>query len=95
MLEVLYHRAKFGRARISSAAGVAKNVEFFCLFVCHAVEHQSLCARFCREGVGGQKTILILLDRGRFVVVHPCSTFSDCCHKMPKFKKLAKLCFFC
>ena len=33
MLEVLYHRAKFGRARISPAAGAAKNVEFF-LFVC-------------------------------------------------------------
>jgi len=34
VLEVLYHRAKFGGARISPAAGVAKNVEFFvCLFV--------------------------------------------------------------
>ena len=34
VLEVLYHHAKFGWARISSAAGVAKNVEFFvCLFV--------------------------------------------------------------
>ena len=34
MLEVLYHRAKFGGARISPAAGAAKNVEFFfCLFV--------------------------------------------------------------
>ena len=33
MLEVLYHHAKFGGARISPAAGVAKNVEFFCLFV--------------------------------------------------------------
>ena len=34
MLEVLYHRAKFGRAQISPAAGVTKNVEFFvCLFV--------------------------------------------------------------
>ena len=29
MLEVLYHRDKFGGARISPAAGVAKNVEFF------------------------------------------------------------------
>ena len=29
MLEVLYHHAKFGEARISPAAGVAKNVEFF------------------------------------------------------------------
>ena len=34
MLEVLYHHAKFGGAPISPAAGVAKNVEFFCLSVC-------------------------------------------------------------
>ena len=37
MLEVLCHHAKFGGARISSAVGVAKNVEsfwFVCLFVC-------------------------------------------------------------
>ena len=34
MLEVLYHHAKFGGARISPAAGAAENVEFFvCLFV--------------------------------------------------------------
>jgi len=37
MLEVLYHDAKFGGARISPTAGAAKNVEFFvgvfCLFV--------------------------------------------------------------
>ena len=34
MLEVLYHHAKFGGARISPAAGVAKSVEFFvCLSV--------------------------------------------------------------
>ena len=53
-------RAKFGGARISPAAGVAKNVEFFvCLFVSvsvrHAFERQSLCARFRHEGVGVQK----------------------------------------
>ena len=34
MLAVLYHLAKFGRVRISPAAGAAKNVEFFCLSVC-------------------------------------------------------------
>jgi len=34
VLEVLYHHSKFGGARISPAAGVAKNVEFFvCLSV--------------------------------------------------------------
>ena len=61
MLEVLYHHAKFRGARISPDAGVAKNVEFFCLSVClslfvrHAFERQSLCARFRHEGVGVQK----------------------------------------
>ena len=49
MLEVLYHPAKFGGDRISPAAGVAKNVEFFvclsvCLFVRHAFERQRLSA---------------------------------------------------
>jgi len=62
MLEVLYHHAKFGGARISPAAGAAKNVEFFicvCLSVClsvrHAFERQRLCALFRQEGVGVQK----------------------------------------
>jgi len=60
VLEVLYHHAKFGWARISPAAGVAKNVEFFvCLSVClsarHAFERQTFCARFRHEGVGVQK----------------------------------------
>jgi len=36
MLEVLYHYAKFG-TRISPAAGVAKNVELFCLSLCLSV----------------------------------------------------------
>jgi len=45
VLEVLYHPAKFGGDRISPAAGVAKNVEFFvCLFVRHAFERQRLSA---------------------------------------------------
>ena len=64
VLEVLYHHAKFGGARISLAAGVAKNVEFFvCQSVClpvwlsvrHAFERQRLCAQFRHEGVGVQK----------------------------------------
>ena len=37
MLEVLCHHAKFGGARISPAAGAAKNVEFFYLSVCSFV----------------------------------------------------------
>jgi len=60
VFEVLYHHAKFGGARISPAAGVAKNVEFFvcmfvCLFVRHAFERQRLCAGFRHDGVGVQK----------------------------------------
>jgi len=35
VLEVLYHHAKFGGARISPAAGSAKTLSYFvCLFVC-------------------------------------------------------------
>jgi len=38
VLEVPYHHAKFGGARISPAARVAKTVEFFvCLSVCLCV----------------------------------------------------------
>ena len=37
MLEILYHQAKFGGARISPAAEATKNVEFFCLLVCLSV----------------------------------------------------------
>jgi len=56
VLEVLYHHAKFGGARISPAAGVAKNVVF--LSVCLSVTLLSvkrLCVRFRYEGVGVQK----------------------------------------
>ena len=53
-LEVLYHHAKFGGARISPRGG--KNVEFFvCPFVRHAFKHQSLCTRYHHEGAGEQK----------------------------------------
>jgi len=41
VLEVLYHHAKFGGARISPAAGTAKNVEFF---VRLSVRHASVNA---------------------------------------------------
>ena len=61
---------------------VAKNVEFFdCLFVRHAFERQRLCDRFRHECAGTWSTerILMLMDSGRLVVVHPCSTLLDCC----------------
>ena len=87
MLEVLYHLARFGGARISPApaAGAAKNVEFFCLSVClsdrHTFEGQSLCARFRHESVGvlEYRNDFDAVGQGRFVVVHLCSSFSDCC----------------
>jgi len=74
---VLYHTftdAKFGGYRNSPAAEAAKTVEFLCVFVRHAFERQSLCARFRHEGIND-------FDAFRpnwFVVVHPYSTLSDC-----------------
>ena len=72
-------------ARISPAAGAAKNVEFFCLsvclFVCLFVTLLNVrdCAPDFAMVVLGTETVLMPLDRGRFVVVHLCLTFSDCC----------------
>ena len=84
MLEVLYHHAKFGGARISPAAGVAKNVEFFCLSVCLSVcPSRFLNVRVCAPDFAMKaleyRNDFDALGRGRFVVVHSCSTLSDCC----------------
>ena len=82
MLQVLYHHANFGEAPISPATRAAKNVEFFvCLFVCHAFECQEFVRTISPWRRWSTETILIPLiplDRERFVVVHPCSIFSDC-----------------
>ena len=84
MLGVLFHHAKSGDARISPAAGAAKNVEFFVclsvyLSVCHACERQRFCAPFCHEGAGG-------------------STFSHCCQlatsQNAEVQKTSKFVFF-
>ena len=57
VLEVLYHRAKFGGVRISPPPGWPKMLSFLsvCVFVRHNFERQRLCARFRHEGVGVQK----------------------------------------
>jgi len=57
VIEVLYRRAKFGGARISPAAGVAKNVEFFvCLSVFFIMLlNVEIVRPICHEGVGLQK----------------------------------------
>ena len=52
----------------------------FCLPVCLFVTFFNV--RDCAPDFAmkaSTETILMPLDRGRFVVVHPCSTFSDCC----------------
>ena len=52
MLEVLYHHAKFSGARITPAAGVAKNVKFFvCLSVRHVFERQSCAPDFAMKAL--------------------------------------------
>ena len=56
VLEVLYHHAKFGGARISPAAGCVSL--FVCLSVCLFVtllNVRDFCARYHHEGVGEQK----------------------------------------
>jgi len=82
VLDVLYHHATFGGARVSPAAGVAKNV-VFCLFVCLSVTLLNVrgCAPDFAMKALEYRNILMPLDTGRFVVVHPCPTLSisDCC----------------
>jgi len=55
VLEVFYHHAKLGGARISPAAGTAKNVEFFCLsvglFVPHAFERHRCAPDFAMKAL--------------------------------------------
>jgi len=63
-----------------SPPGQPKTLSF--LSVCLSVtllNVRDLCARFRHESVAVQKQFLMPLDRGRFVVGHPCSTLSDCC----------------
>jgi len=80
VLEVLYHHAKFGGARISPAAGASKNVEFF-VFVCLFIMLLNVtdCAPdFTIKALEYRNdfdAILMPSDRGRFVVVHLCLTF--------------------
>ena len=68
----------------------------FCLSVCSSCFWMS---EFVRQispwRHWSTETILIPLDRGRFAVVHPCSTFSDCCQLATQLnaevKKTAKI----
>ena len=79
---------KFGVARTSPAAGVAKKRWVFCLSVVLFCLSRFVCpsrfwtSEFVRPISPWRRwrteMILMPLDRGRFVVVHPCSTFSDC-----------------
>ena len=60
MLEVLYHRAKFGWGSDFTRRPGGQKRRFFvrlfvCLFVRHAFERQSLCARFRHEDIGVPK----------------------------------------
>ena len=77
MLDVLYYHAKFGGARISPAAEVAKNVEFFvCLFVTR-LNVRDCASNFAMKALE-HRSYFDAVGSGRFVVVQPCSTLSDC-----------------
>ena len=94
MLDVVYHRVKFGGARISPAAGTVKSV--VCLSV--TLLNISVCAPDFAMKASATETILIPLDRGRLAVMHPCSSFSDWCQLATPvkadFQKPAKFGFF-
>ena len=73
---------------------------FVCLSVCSSRFWTSVIVRLISPwSRWSTETILIPLDRGRFVVVHPCSTFSDCCQLATplnaEIQKTAKIVFFC
>jgi len=70
VLEVFYHHATFGGARISPAAGEAKNAEF--LFVCLSVTLLNVrnCAPDFAMKALVYRNYLMPFDRRRFVVVH-------------------------
>jgi len=81
VLEVLYHHAKFVGARIYPPLGQPKTLSFLsvCLFVCLFVT--LLNVRDCSPDFA-MKALEYRNNfdaRGRFLVVHPCSTLSDCC----------------
>ena len=78
MLEVLYHHAKFGGARISPAAGVAKNVEFFvCLSVCLSVTllNVRVCAPDFAMKALEYRNYFDAVGYGKVCSCAPCSTF--------------------
>jgi len=58
--------------------GGQKRWVFVCLFVRHACERQEFVCPISPWRRWSTETILMPLDRGRFVVFHPCSTFSYC-----------------
>ena len=68
------HRCQVWWISEFTAAGAAKNVEFLCVFVRHAFERQSLCARFRHEGVNDFDALVCSCA----VYMHPYSTLSDC-----------------
>jgi len=61
----------------------AINVEFFCLLCLSVCSSRFWTSEIVRPispwTRWSTETVLTPLDRGRFIVVHPCLTFSDCC----------------
>ena len=81
--------------------GWPKTLSFFCLFVCLCVclfVRHAFCVPYLLRRRWSTETILMPLDREGFVVVHPCSTFSDCCQLVTpqnaEVQKTSKMGFF-
>jgi len=102
VLDVLYHRAKFGWPRISPAAGAAKNVwaVCLCLFVCVCLLVTVLNVRVCAPDFA-MKALEYKndFDGEKVCSCAPFSTFSDCRQLATphnaEVQKTAKLAVFC
>jgi len=90
VLEILYHRAKFGGARISPAAGATKNVEFFCLSIT-LLNVRDCAPDFAMKALEYRNDFGAVGQGKVCSCAHSCSTFSDCCQlKTPLNAKVQK-----
>jgi len=71
----------FGGAGFHPPSGRPKTVEFFFVFICLSVTLLNVrdCAPNFAMKALEYRNDFDTLDKGRFVVVHVCSNFLDCC----------------
>jgi len=91
VLEVLYHHATFGGARISPAAGAAKSDEGTPSFVPSSVPNFTPIGAMVRGGIGAPKLkFLLRFDQNvEYKAPHgsiPCAIFTKFAEFVPRFR---------